>query len=164
MTKNPSKIFFLLIIVHLLLWTLIPSLTNQNLPLDTIEALAWGSNLETEKWERIKDVRKVVTGAIELERKAKKIGSSLEVSPIVYLDKENYLACSDVDMEDICITSGITIINGDPPSDSFYLEEINGVGVLIKLAEGEKCERCWKILKEVVRPKSICYRCAEVVS
>ena len=125
---------------------------------------AWGSNLETEKWERIKDVRKVVTGAIELERKAKKIGSSLEVSPIVYLDKENYLACSDVDMEDICITSGITIINGDPPSDSFYLEEINGVGVLIKLAEGEKCERCWKILKEVVRPKSICYRCAEVVS
>ena len=46
MTNNPSKIFFLLLIVHLLLWTLIPSLTNQNLPLDTIEALAWSSNLD----------------------------------------------------------------------------------------------------------------------
>mgnify|MGYP001301886417 FL=1 len=46
MTKNPSKIFFLLLIVHLLIWTMIPSLTNQNLPLDTIEALAWGSNLD----------------------------------------------------------------------------------------------------------------------
>ena len=46
MIKNPSKIFFLLLIVHLLIWTLIPSLTNQNLPLDTIEALAWGSNLD----------------------------------------------------------------------------------------------------------------------
>ena len=46
MTKNPSNIFFLLLIVHLLIWTLIPSLTNQNLPLDTIEALAWGSNLD----------------------------------------------------------------------------------------------------------------------
>ena len=46
MTKNPSKIFFLFLIVHLLFWTLIPSLTNQNLPLDTIEALAWGSNLD----------------------------------------------------------------------------------------------------------------------
>ena len=46
MTKNPSKIFFLLLIVHLLVWTLIPSLTNDNLPLDTIEALAWGSNLD----------------------------------------------------------------------------------------------------------------------
>ena len=46
MTKNTSKIFFLFLIVHLTLWTLIPSLTNYNLPLDTIEALAWGSNLD----------------------------------------------------------------------------------------------------------------------
>ena len=46
MTKNPPKIFFLLVTVHLLMWTLIPSLTNKNLPLDTIEALAWGSNLD----------------------------------------------------------------------------------------------------------------------
>ncbi len=46
MTKNPSNIFFLLLVLHLLIWTFIPSLTNQNLPLDTIEALAWGSNLD----------------------------------------------------------------------------------------------------------------------
>ena len=46
MTKNTSKIFFLFLIVHLFVWTLIPSLTNVNLPLDTIEALAWGSNLD----------------------------------------------------------------------------------------------------------------------
>ena len=46
MTKNTSKIFFLFLIIHLFIWTLIPSLTNQNLPLDTIEALAWGSNLD----------------------------------------------------------------------------------------------------------------------
>ena len=46
MIKNPTKILFALLIVHLLTWTLIPSLTNLNLPLDTIEALAWGSNLD----------------------------------------------------------------------------------------------------------------------
>ena len=46
MIKNPTKILFSLLIVHLLTWTLIPSLTNLNLPLDTIEALAWGSNLD----------------------------------------------------------------------------------------------------------------------
>ncbi len=46
MTKNTSKIFFLFLIIHLFVWTLIPSLTNVNLPLDTIEALAWGSNLD----------------------------------------------------------------------------------------------------------------------
>ena len=44
--KNIHKAFYLFLFLHLLLWTLIPSLTNINLPLDTIEALAWGSNLD----------------------------------------------------------------------------------------------------------------------
>jgi len=44
--KNINKIFYVFIAVHLIIWTLIPSITNQNLPLDTIEALAWGSNLD----------------------------------------------------------------------------------------------------------------------
>ncbi len=44
--KNINKLFFLFLVTHLFLWTLIPSLTNVNLPLDTIEALAWGSNLD----------------------------------------------------------------------------------------------------------------------
>ena len=46
MTKNTLRIFSLFLLIHLTVWTLIPSLTNVNLPLDTIEALAWGSNLE----------------------------------------------------------------------------------------------------------------------
>ena len=45
-TKNINNVFFIFIISHLIFWTLIPSLTNHNLPLDTIEALAWGSNLD----------------------------------------------------------------------------------------------------------------------
>ena len=45
MTKNTQKIFFLFLLVHLLVWTLVPYLSNKNLPLDTIEALAWGGNL-----------------------------------------------------------------------------------------------------------------------
>ena len=44
--KNIHKVYFLFLVTHLLLWTLIPSITNVNLPLDTIEALAWGSNLD----------------------------------------------------------------------------------------------------------------------
>ena len=46
MTNNTSKIFFAFLFAHLTIWTLVPALTNQNLPLDTIEALAWGSNLD----------------------------------------------------------------------------------------------------------------------
>ena len=44
--RNINNIYYIFIIAHLIFWTLIPSLTNQNLPLDTIEALAWGSNLD----------------------------------------------------------------------------------------------------------------------
>jgi len=44
--KNIDNLFYTFIIIHLFTWTLIPSLTNNNLPLDTIEALAWSSNLD----------------------------------------------------------------------------------------------------------------------
>ena len=43
---NINKLFYIFLLIHLILWTLIPTLTNQNLPLDTIEALGWGSNLD----------------------------------------------------------------------------------------------------------------------
>ena len=44
--KNINKYFYIFLITHLIIWTVIPSVTNNNLPLDTIEALAWGSNLD----------------------------------------------------------------------------------------------------------------------
>jgi len=44
--RNMNNIFFIFLLSHLIIWTLFPTLTNHNLPLDTIEALAWGSNLE----------------------------------------------------------------------------------------------------------------------
>jgi 4-amino-4-deoxy-L-arabinose transferase and related glycosyltransferases of PMT family len=44
--KNISNLFYIFVTTHLIIWTIIPSITNQNLPLDTIEALAWGSNLD----------------------------------------------------------------------------------------------------------------------
>ena len=46
MTKNINRVFFVFLFIHLLIWVLVPSFTNKNLPLDTIEALAWGSNLD----------------------------------------------------------------------------------------------------------------------
>ena len=44
--NNIIKFFYIYLIIHLIIWTFIPTLTNNNLPLDTIEALAWGSNLD----------------------------------------------------------------------------------------------------------------------
>ena len=44
--RNINNIFYIFVTTHLILWTVVPTITNSNLPLDTIEALAWGSNLE----------------------------------------------------------------------------------------------------------------------
>jgi len=44
--KNTLKLFYIFLLLHLIIWTAIPTFTNNNLPLDTIEALAWGSNLD----------------------------------------------------------------------------------------------------------------------
>ena len=44
--RNINNIFFIFALSHLIIWTLVPALSNKNLPLDTIEALAWGSNLD----------------------------------------------------------------------------------------------------------------------
>ena len=44
--KNLNNLFYTFVTIHLIVWTLVPSLTNHNLPLDTIEALAWGSSLD----------------------------------------------------------------------------------------------------------------------
>ena len=44
--RNINNIFYIFVTTHLILWTVVPTITNSNLPLDTIEALAWGSNLD----------------------------------------------------------------------------------------------------------------------
>ena len=44
--RNINNLFYIFITTHLFVWTLVPSITNNNLPLDTIEVLAWGSNLD----------------------------------------------------------------------------------------------------------------------
>ena len=62
------------------------------------------------KWETIRDVRRVVTGALELERAAKNIGSSLEASPLIYVsDKNIFNTLFDVDLAEVCITSNAMV-------------------------------------------------------
>ncbi|MDC0073748.1 isoleucine--tRNA ligase [Alphaproteobacteria bacterium] len=124
----------------------------------------WSSDSSLEKWEIIRNVRKVITGAIEVERREKRIGSSLEVKPKVFLDKSKYDMCYLEDMEDICITSDIDILNEVYKGEAFSLPDVTGVAVLIEAAEGEKCLRCWKVLNEVKINEGICDRCLEVVN
>jgi isoleucyl-tRNA synthetase len=102
------------------------------------------------KWETIRDVRRVVTGALELERAAKRIGSSLEASPLVYVaDKAIFATLFDVDLAEVCITSNAMVTNEDAPVDAFRLNDVPGVAVVVEKAVGKKCARSWKILPTV---------------
>ncbi|MBN9148073.1 MULTISPECIES: isoleucine--tRNA ligase [unclassified Nitrobacter] len=102
------------------------------------------------KWETIRAVRSVVTGALELERAAKRIGSSLEASPIVYVaDRAMLATLFDVDLAEVCITSNYEVREGDAPADAFRLPSVQGVAVVVEKAEGIKCARSWKILPTV---------------
>jgi isoleucyl-tRNA synthetase len=102
------------------------------------------------KWEIVRDVRRVVTGALELERAAKNIGSSLEASPLVYVsDKKIFATLFDVDVAEVCITSNAMVTNDDPPPSAFKLNDVPGVAVVVEKAVGSKCARSWKILPTV---------------
>ena len=98
------------------------------------------------KWETIRNVRRVVTGALELERAAKNIGSSLEASPVIYVADRNVLmTLFDTDLAEICITSNYEMREGEAPASAFRLDAVPGVAVVVEKAVGTKCARSWKI-------------------
>jgi isoleucyl-tRNA synthetase len=102
------------------------------------------------KWDIIRDVRRVVTGALEVERAAKRIGSSLEASPMVYVsDKKIFSTLFDVDLAEVCITSNAMVTNDDAPAEAFRLNDVSGVAVIVEKTQGIKCARSWKILPTV---------------
>ena len=110
----------------------------------------WRDDKLADKWRKVRLVRRVVTGALELERAQKRIGSSLEAAPVVYVsDKDLFAALVDIDLAEICITSGATLVESEGPSEAFRLDDVRGVAVEPKLAQGKKCARSWKVLESV---------------
>ncbi len=110
----------------------------------------WCNDALEEKWEKIRTVRTVVTGALEIERREKRIGSSLEAAPVVHVNDPVLLAALEgEDFAEICITSAITLVAGEGPAEAFRLAEVAGVAVEPKLAQGRKCARSWRITTDV---------------
>ena len=126
---------------------------------------AWRDETLGQRWNRLRDLRRVVTGAIELERAAKRIGSSLQAHPVVYAPAAYGEAIAGLDLAELAITSGATLRIEAVPAGAFTLPDVADVGVVVGLADGGKCERCWRVLPEVSLPESshLCRRCAEVV-
>jgi isoleucyl-tRNA synthetase len=110
----------------------------------------WRDDALAEKWRKVRLVRRVVTGALEIERAAKRIGASLEAGPVIHIaDPDLSAAIHGVDMAEVAITSAATVRAGEGPPDAFRLDEIPGVAVEPRLAPGRKCARSWKILPTI---------------
>jgi len=127
---------------------------------------AWRNDALGAKWEKIRELRRVVTGALELERAQKRLGSSLQASVEIFASPDFIAALDGIDLPEICITSAGTAQVAAPPAESFTLPDVPGVGVRVTQAPGEKCQRCWKILPEVgnvAAHPDLCRRCSEAV-
>ncbi len=126
----------------------------------------WRDDGFAAKWNRIRDLRRVVTGAIEIARAEKRLGSSLQAEIALYAP-DDAATFAGLDLAELCITSAARLVGAPPPQDAFALADVPGVGVTVSLAPGDKCQRCWRILPEVGTVKEVadlCHRCADAVA
>ena len=127
----------------------------------------WRDEPLAAKWAKVRQARRVVTAALEVQRTDKAIGASLEAAPVVHVeDAETLEALKSVAFEDVCITSAISLTADPSPAEAFRLPDVPGLGVVFERAQGEKCQRCWKILPDVgthAHP-GVCGRCDAAVA
>ena len=108
-----------------------------------------------------------MTGVLEVARRDKVIGASLEAAPVLFLKQaEDRALFEGVDLAEIAITSGALIELGEGPADAFRLPDVAGATAAFQPAEGSKCARCWMILTEVGHQPGhadLCRRCTAAV-
>ncbi|MBU4568877.1 MAG: class I tRNA ligase family protein, partial [Alphaproteobacteria bacterium] len=106
----------------------------------------WRDAALAARWEKIFRVRRVVTGALEVERREKRIGASLEAAPdVIISDKALIDAFAGEDAADLFITSGAVLVQAaSGPAGAFALDDTPGIWVVPRLAPGIKCRRSWK--------------------
>jgi isoleucyl-tRNA synthetase len=108
----------------------------------------WRNDAEAARWAKVETVMSVVTGALEVERREKRIGSALEAAPVVHVADADLLGAFDgLDAAEVFRTSAATLVAGE--GGAFTSDEVKGVSVDPAQAEGNKCARSWRILPEV---------------
>jgi isoleucyl-tRNA synthetase len=111
---------------------------------------AWRDDALDARWEKVRRVRRVITGALEVERASKTIGSSLEAAVDVFIaDADLAAAVKGLDLAEIAITSGATVARGSAPAGAFATPDVAGVAVVAKRATGKKCARSWRYTDDV---------------
>jgi isoleucyl-tRNA synthetase len=124
---------------------------------------AWRNPAEAERWGKVEKVLGVVNGALEVERREKRLGAALEAAPRVHIESADLKHAFDgLDAAEVFRTSQGELVEG-PAKAGFTLPETPGVSVEPRLAQGDKCVRCWRVLPEVKAPTSLCLRCEAAV-
>ncbi len=127
----------------------------------------WRDDALADKWKQIREVRRVVTGALEIERAEKRIGSSLQASPVVHTTQQNQALFEGLDAAELFITSDAAFSTGDAPANAFRMEDIDEIAVVPNLSDAEKCPRCYKFPKDIGSDPAhleVCGRCADAVT
>ncbi|HWA70150.1 MAG TPA: isoleucine--tRNA ligase [Rhizomicrobium sp.] len=127
----------------------------------------WANPALVAKWSRIRELRRVVTGALELARADKTIGASLEAAPsLLVSDPSDKALFKSVDLAEVAITSAATVETAAELNGLYTLPDVKGAGVRFVKAPGHKCARCWRVLEEVSqRPDThLCDRCTDAVA
>src|SRR5579871_5366020 len=126
---------------------------------------AWTDEAEAARWRQVEQVTRVVTGALEVERRDKRLGAALEAAPRVFIADPQLLAAFDgLDPAEVFRTSAAALEAGEGSPEAFRLDDIPGVAVLPLAADGCKCARCWRVLPEVTAPTMLCLRCNDAVA
>ncbi len=125
----------------------------------------WRNDELAEKWTKIRRLRRVVTGALELDRREKRIGSSLQADVTIYVADYAYVeVMAGLDIAELMITSSARLIEAEAPEGAFTLEDVKGIAVVSAAASGDKCERCWVVSEEVTAHGELCNRCSDTVN
>ena len=127
----------------------------------------WRDDALAEKWRTVRALRRVVTGALEIERAEKRIGSSLEAHPVVYAEAGYRDAVAGLDLAEIAIVSGISLSGDGAPAGAFTVDDVPGVAVVPGRAQGAKCVRCYRLRPDVDDNEAypgLCRRCVTVVA
>ena len=115
-----------------------------------------------ENWIILKQVRKVITGALEKKRTEKIIGSSLEAHLDIYVESSIMNKIKNYHLDEISITSSFALHEINDEIQGFSLEEVSNVKILVSKTNGQKCQRCWKYKKKLIR-EEICERCENAI-
>ena len=125
----------------------------------------WRNDAEAARWAKVDKVVGVVTAALEVERRDKRIGGALEAAPFVYLGQADLVAAFDgLDAAEVFRTSNATLAEGGGSTGAHRLDNAPYIAVEALAAEGCKCDRCWRILPEVKPATRLCLRCEDAVA